>query len=356
MRAIINPNVLELAAYSVPDSSGLIKLDAMENPYPMPEELREPWLQAIADCNLNRYPDPKASALVSTLRRINQIPDSCGLLLGNGSDELIQIILTAVAVPGVSVLAPEPTFVMYGQIAKSLGLAYSGIPLLHENFALDLDRMHAAIRLDRPSVIFLSYPNNPSGNLLNRSDLESIISKAPGLVVIDEAYAPFADATFLDRVSDWPNLLVMRTVSKLGLAGLRLGYLVGHPAWIEQFEKIRLPYNINVLTQVSAEIALSNYPLYETQSKQIRLERESLFQELTELDGIIAYPSRTNFILFKLTGRDATEAFQELRDAGILVKNLSRGHALLNRCLRVTVGNPNENSQFISALKKVIAI
>jgi histidinol-phosphate aminotransferase len=355
LRSIISPNVLGIQGYPVQDAAGMIKLDAMENPYPFPDELRESWLEAIRACDLNRYPDPGARALASTVRSVNRVPDCCGLIFGNGSDELIQILLMSVAIPGASVLAPEPTFVMYGQIARSLGLEFVGVPLNPSGFALDSERMDAAIRRNRPSVIFLSYPNNPTGNLFDESAIEAILSCAPGLVVIDEAYAPFAGATFMDRVSEHPNLLLMRTVSKLGLAGLRLGYLIGHPVWIEQFDKIRLPYNINVLTQVSAEFALSNYRTYELQSDAIRAEREKLFKALGELDGITPFPSWANFILFKVEEQDASNVYQELKNAGILIKNLSKGHRLTHGCLRVTVGNPAENERFICELTRIIS-
>lgn len=354
IHSIINPNVLGMKAYSVQDASGMIKLDAMENPYPLPDELRESWLQAFRACDLNRYPDPGAKALASTVRRINRIPDSCGLIFGNGSDELIQIISMAVAVPGASVLAPEPTFAMYRQIARSLGLEYVGVALNPAGFGLDMKRMDQAIRRHRPSVVFLSYPNNPTGNLFDEQDVEAILSIAPGLVVIDEAYAPFAGATFMNRIADYPDLLLMRTVSKLGLAGLRLGYLLGHPSWIEQFDKIRLPYNINVLTQLGAEFALSNYSFYEQQSREICAEREKLFQSLKETDSITPFPSRTNFILFKVEDRDASDVYRELKNAGILIKNLSDSHELTHGCLRVTVGNPIENKSFIREIKRIL--
>ncbi len=333
----------------------MIKLDAMENPYPFPEELKGAWLQAIGACELNRYPDPAARLLASTVRRIHGVPNSCGLLFGNGSDELIQIILTAVAVPGAAVLAPEPTFVMYGQIARSLGLEFAGVPLHSAGFNLDRQGIEAAIRFCRPSVVFLSYPNNPTGNLFEVSDIEAILSIAPGIVVIDEAYSPFAGATFMNRVQDYPNLLLMRTVSKLGLAGLRLGYLVGNPAWIEQFDKIRLPYNINVLTQVTVEFALSYYSHYARQSDEICAEREKLFHAMGKLDGITPFPSRTNFILFKVDKRSATDVYQQLKNAGILIRNLSQSHELIHGCLRVTVGNPAENRSFIRELGRIIA-
>ncbi|MGR9108139.1 MAG: histidinol-phosphate transaminase [Gammaproteobacteria bacterium] len=355
IRSVITPNVLEMEAYSVQEASGMIKLDAMENPYPFPAELTEAWLETIRALELNRYPDPAAKGLAATLRRTYDIADSLDLIFGNGSDELIQIILMAVAVPGATVLAPEPTFVMYRQIARSLGLEFVGIPLCSADFALDLEAMQAAIRRHRPSVVFLSYPNNPTGNLFDEAQIEAIVSSAPGLVVIDEAYAPFAGRTFLQRLRDHPDLLLLRTVSKLGLAGCRLGFLLGNPGWVRQFDKIRLPYNINVLTQVTVEFALSHYSHYEKQSECIVTERGRLFDELHAIPGLTPFPSRANFILFRVEDRDAGELYQDLKKAGILIKNLSRSHELIHGCLRVTVGNPTENQRFLGELRRILA-
>ena len=330
---------------------GLIKLDAMENPYSWPEDIKKEWLEALKECQLNRYPDPEARHLTQTIRRSNQLSDQFDVLLGNGSDEIIQLLLMALPATA-SVLAPAPGFVMYKQLSDCLGLNYLGIPLLADTFDLDLPAMLAAIKQHQPSVIFLAYPNNPTGNLFSETAILDIIKAAKGLVVIDEAYAPFANASFINALDQYENLLVMRTVSKLGLAGLRLGYIIGNPAIIEQLNKIRLPYNINSLTQISADFALSNKTLFDQQTQKICAERAVVFKQLNELDGITAYPSAANFILFRTPKNRASEIFLSIKEQGVLIKNMSSQGGLLSDCLRVTIGKPEENLAFLAALRK----
>ncbi len=349
--SIFRKEVLAMSAYKVADAAGLIKLDAMENPYSWPEDIKTNWLATLKDCPLNRYPDPEAKHLTATIKRLNQISDQFDVLLGNGSDEIIQLLLMALP-SSACVLAPDPGFVMYKQLSLCLGLNYHGIPLLADSFDLNLPAMLAAIEKHQPSVIFLAYPNNPTGNLFSEASIRDIIKTAKGLVVIDEAYAPFADASFIDSLGQYDNLLVMRTVSKLGLAGLRLGYIAGTPDIIEQLHKIRLPYNINSLTQISADFALSNKALFDQQTQNIRTERSILFNRLNALNGITAYPSAANFILFKTPENRASEIFASIKQQGILIKNLSAQGGLLTDCLRVTVGKPEENTAFIDALIK----
>jgi histidinol-phosphate aminotransferase len=352
--SIFRKEVLAMSAYKVADAKGLIKLDAMENPYSWPEDIKKSWLDALKDCPLNRYPDPEAGHLTATIKRLNQIPDQFDVLLGNGSDEIIQLLLMALP-SSTSVLAPDPGFVMYKQLSHCLGLTYHGIPLLAGSFDLDLPAMLAAIEKYQPSVIFLAYPNNPTGNLFSEASIREIITTAKGLVVIDEAYAPFADASFLNALNQYDNLLVMRTVSKLGLAGLRLGYIVGNPAIIGQLNKIRLPYNINVLTQISADFALSNKTLFDQQTQKICAERSAVFKRLNEIDGITAYPSAANFILFRTPKGQANAIFASIKQQGVLIKNLGAQDGLLADCLRVTIGKPEENAAFLAALIKSLA-
>ena len=349
--SIFRKEVLAMATYKVADAQGLIKLDAMENPYNWPEDFKKDWLEALKDCQLNRYPDPEARHLTQTIRHLNQLSDKFDVLLGNGSDEIIQLLLMALPATA-SVLAPAPGFVMYKQLSDCLGLNYLGIPLLAGTFDLDLPVTLAAIEQHQPSVIFLAYPNNPTGNLFSKTSILGIIKTAKGLVVTDEAYAPFANASFINALDQYDNLLVMRTVSKLGLAGLRLGYIIGNPAIIEQLNKIRLPYNINSLTQISADFALSNKTLFDQQTQKICAERAVVFKQLNELDGITAYPSAANFILFRTPKNKASEIFLSIRQQGVLIKNLSGQGGLLSDCLRVTIGKPEENMAFLAALRK----
>jgi histidinol-phosphate aminotransferase len=350
LTGIIRKEILAMSAYHVADASGLIKLDAMENPYNWPDDMKASWLETLKSCELNRYPDPEAKQLTQTIKTQQVIPTGFDVMLGNGSDELIQILLMALP-PTASVLSVQPSFVMYQQISQSLGLNIVNVPLLADSFDLDLPAMLAAIATHQPSLIFLAYPNNPTGNLFDSEAIKQILNTSKGLVVIDEAYAPFANASFIEELGRYENLLVMRTVSKLGLAGLRLGYLVGAPAIIEQLNKIRLPYNINILTQATAHFALTQHALFDEQTQLICAERTRVFDGLTKQDGITPYPSSANFILFKTPKDKANDIFAAIKQQGVLIKNLSPQGGLLADCLRVTIGKPDENQVFIDALK-----
>jgi histidinol-phosphate aminotransferase len=351
---LIRPDIRALSAYHVPDPTGLVKPDAMENPYGWPEALKAEWLEVLHELALNRYPDPQGAAVQAALREAMGIPSDMGLLLGNGSDELIQMLAIAVAQPGRQVLSLDPGFVMYRMIARFAGMDYVGVPLRSDDFSIDLSVMLDAIEREQPALVYLAYPNNPTGNRFDADDMVRIIEAAPGLVIVDEAYAPFTDCSFLGLLGDWHNLLVMRTVSKMGLAGIRLGYLVGPHAWLEQIDKVRLPYNINVLTQASAAFALKHKPLLDEQARMIRAERQRLQTALSTLNGVHAYPSEANFILMRVAEDRADTVFNGLKDRGILIKNLNGAHPVLKDCLRVTVGRAEENAAFLSALSRLL--
>lgn len=346
--------IRELAAYHVPDASGFIKLDAMENPYHWPADMLEAWLTRLREVPLNRYPDPGAQEVKDLLRQTMQVPAGQDLLLGNGSDELIQMILMAVSGAERVVLAPEPGFVMYKMIATFLNMPYVGVPL-RSDFCLDRAAMLQAIAQHQPAVVFLAYPNNPTGNLFDDADLQAIIQASDGLVVIDEAYHAFAGKTWMERLSQYDNVFVMRTVSKMGLAGLRLGLLAGHPDWLREFDKVRLPYNINVLTQASAQFALHHQAVLDEQTQRITRDREQLLSDLRQLAGIEVFPSQANFILFRTALDKADAVFQSLKEQKVLIKNLSHAGGLLRDCLRVTVGTPEENAAFLSALRLALS-
>lgn len=349
---LFRPQILEMSAYKVADAKGFIKLDAMENPYNLPDDVASKWLEALQDCELNRYPDPAARELNAIIREVNKIPEEFEILLGNGSDEIIQLLLMALP-SGSCVLAPEPGFVMYRQICLSLGLDYHGVAL-NADFSLNLDAMLATIEKHQPAVIFLAYPNNPTGNLFAADDIRQIIKSSEGLVIIDEAYAPFANASFLGELGQHENLLVMRTLSKLGLAGLRLGFIAGKPEIIGELDKIRLPYNINVLTQETAHFALKHYQVFESQTREICSQRGVMLDALNAMPGIKAYESAANFILFQTENIEADIVFQGLKDRGVLIKNLSPQGELLSDCLRVTIGTAEENQAFLKALEQIL--
>ena len=348
---IIRAEILALKAYHVPEAAGMVKLDAMENPYRLPADAQAEIAALAAGAALNRYPDPDAARLKARLREALAIPPGMDLLLGNGSDEIIQMLTMAAARPGAVVLGLEPSFVMFRMIATFCGVRFAGVPL-ESGFRLDADRMLAAIAEHRPALVFIAYPNNPTGNLFDEAAITRIIEAAPGMVVVDEAYHAFAGKTFMPRLADYPNLLVMRTLSKSGLAGLRLGLIAGSEAWLGHVDKVRLPYNVNVLTQLVAEKVLQHQDLLAQQAAAIKAERTRLFEGLKRIPGVQPFPSDANFILFK-TGK-AEQVFNGLRQRGVLIKNLHGSHPSLADCLRVTVGTPEEDAQFLDVLKETV--
>lgn len=350
---LIRAEIRALKAYAVPPARGLIKLDAMENPYTWPPTMVAAWLEALRGVALNRYPDAAAGALKQRLRTQLAVPAGIDLMLGNGSDELIQIILLALTQPGAVALAPAPSFVMYELVAKAVNMKFVGVPL-NDAFDLDMAAMRAAIALHKPAVIFLSYPNNPTGNCFSNAAIEEILDASDGLVVLDEAYHAFAGASYMHRLGSNDRLLVMRTLSKQGLAGLRLGVLAGDPAWLRELDKVRLPYNVGALTQATAAFVLNAQTMLDEQTARIRADRDSLLRALKTLPGVRVWPSQANFILFKIESggmNGARKVFEALLTAGILIKDLSGAGGALAGCLRVTVGTPEENAAFLQALR-----
>lgn len=348
------PWVRELVPYRVEDASGLLKLDAMENPYGLPAALAEPWLRTIEQVALNRYPDPMATTLRRKLLDQQGLAADFGVVLGNGSDELIHMICLAFARrEGACVVCPEPSFAVYRIAAQAVGMTYVGVPLRSEDFSLDLDAMLAAVRRHEPAVIFLASPNNPTANRLADDALEALCAATPGLVVLDEAYYRFADGSRIAALKTLENLVVMQTLSKIGLAGLRVGALFGAGAWLDLLERVRMPYNINALSQAGAVFALTHEAAFQRQIDAIVAARGELAAGLAAIPGIRAWPSATNFILLRTARGQGTATFGALKQRGILIKNLDGGHPLLTDCLRVTVGTPAENRRFLQALEEI---
>lgn len=350
----VSPRVQSINAYAVPPAENMIKLDAMENPYKLPAELNSGWLQALSQCEINRYPDPQCVALKSRLHEVLDIPKRLEIVLGNGSDELILLLTLLLGGKDRTLLAPSPSFSMYKQIIETSGANFRAVAL-GQNFELVLDNMLENIQECQPSCIFLANPNNPTGNCFAERDIKEIIKAAPGLVVIDEAYFPFSGTSFINEIEKYNNVLVLRTLSKNGFAGLRLGLLIAPPQWANQLEKLRLPYNINSLTQVTAEYFLQHYNIVKSQANEIVKSRQNLFIKMKNLKNIQVFPSETNFLLFKV--KDANRTDELLQEAGILIKNLHkpdhRQDPALENCLRVTIGNENENQTFFNALSNL---
>ncbi|WXU00399.1 MAG: Histidinol-phosphate aminotransferase 2 [Catillopecten margaritatus gill symbiont] len=343
----LRADIQAINAYHVPASANMVKLDAMESPFPLADDLIGQYLAYLADAELNRYPSPNALELQQTLRELMAIPEEFGMLLGNGSDELIQLLALACDT-GDTVLSVEPSFVMYDMISKFTRLNYQGVDLT-EDFAIDLPVMLSAIKTHQPKLIFIAYPNNPTGNAFDRTTIEKIITSTDAMVVLDEAYYAYADDSFLADIAKYPNLVLLRTVSKIGFAGLRLGLLIGAKDTVEQLDKLRLPYNINTLTQVSANFLLSEREDIDANAKTILKERTQLASALSAIKSLKVYPSQANFILFKAP--KANELFENLKQNGVLIKNLANAPKLTD-CLRVTVGNNEQNQLFMKIVEQ----
>jgi histidinol-phosphate aminotransferase len=323
----------------------------MENPFPLPAKVARELGEHLAQVALNRYPPAEPAAFKDRLARAIGLPAGMTLLLGNGSDELIHLTIQACARPGATVMSPWPSFEMYDLSSRFDSCRFIGVPLAAD-FSLQRDMLLAAIARYLPAVVFISWPNNPTGNLFDRSTVEAVLDAAPGLVVLDEAYLPFAQDTWLPELARRPNLLVLRTFSKMGLAGIRLGYLCGDPAWLGEVNKLRPPYNVNVLTLATAGFMLDRRALLDEQAALLRAERARLLERLRAVPGVTAFDSAANFVLFRLGGGTAAadRVFAALKSRGILIKNRAHAHPLLAGCLRVTVGLPAENDAFVAAL------
>ena len=348
----IRQDVQSMHAYAIQDSTGMVKLDAMENPFSLPPELQKQLGERLGALALNRYPGDRINVLRTQLAKYAHMPEGFDIMLGNGSDELITLIAMACDVPGASILAPLPGFVMYAMSAQLQGVTFHGVPLT-AHFELDEAAMLSAIATHQPAVVYLAYPNNPTGTLWDAQVIERIVlaqGAQGGLVVMDEAYQPFASQTYMDRVAKHGHVLLMRTLSKFGLAGVRLGYMVGPKALIAEIDKVRPPYNISVLNCECALFALEHADVFAAQAVQIRQEREKLSHSLAQLPGVLVFPSQANMLLVRMP--DATKCFEGMKSKGILVKNVSKMHPLLANCLRLTVGTPEENVRMLAALKE----
>ena len=338
-------------AYAIQDSRGRVKLDAMENPFRLPEALQRELGDRLGRVAINRYPVGCVCDVIAALSTYVKLPAGCKLMLGNGSDELISLLAMACDLPGASILAPVPGFVMYEMSAKLQGLRFVGVTLT-PRFELDEAAMLAAIEAHSPAITYIAYPNNPTANLFDEGAVERIVAAVgaqSGLVVLDEAYQPFSSRTWMDRAGTLPHVLVMRTLSKFGLAGVRLGYMAGQAALVDEIDKVRPPYNISALNAEATLFALAHADEFARQAALLRSEREHLQVVLRETPGVEPFPSEANMILVRVG--DSAAVFAGMKQRGVLVKNVASMHPLLANCMRLTVGTKEENALMIDALR-----
>ena len=350
----IRQDVTSSAGYAIQPSAGMVKLDAMENPFTLPPALKRALGERLAEVAINRYPINKGEVAAALAQHFG-VPSGCKVICGNGSDELIDLLSVAChhpQGPDATVLAPLPGFVMYEMSARLRGLKFVGVPLTPA-FELDERAMLASIEQHRPALTYIAYPNNPTGNLFDERIVLRIVeavSAQDGLVVFDEAYQPFSSRTWMSRLPMHEHVLVLRTLSKFGLAGVRMGYLAGVAALIEQIDKVSPPYNVSGLNAAATLFALEHAEVFAAQAAVLRDERERLLAVLPTLPGVTAFPSEANMILVRV--HDSKRAFEGMKARRVLVKHIAGLHPLLANCLRLTVGTPEENSLMIDALKE----
>jgi histidinol-phosphate aminotransferase len=348
-------DIVSMHAYAIQDSVGMVKLDAMENPHRLPADLQQKLGERLGKLALNRYPDGRVNDLRAALASYADMPAGYDIMLGNGSDELISLLALACDVPGATILAPLPGFVMYAMSAQLQGLKFIGVDL-SADFELDAPAMLAAIAQHKPAITYLAYPNNPTANLWDEAAMAQIIAavgEIGGLVVLDEAYQPFSSKTYLDTIRENPtahqHVLLMRTLSKFGLAGVRMGYMMAPKALISEIDKVRPPYNISVLNYECALFALEHKDVFSDQASELIAQRAMLFDVLSSIPSVKAFKSDANMMLLRVP--DPQKTFEVMKARGVLIKNVSKMHPLLAGCLRLTVGTAEENATMVAAIK-----
>lgn len=347
--SLVRPEILSLKPYVTKLFPQAAKLDANENPFPWPNGMKEElFSEQLA---FTRYPEDAAQELKAALTRYTGVDSAC-ILPGNGSDEMIQLIMTVFGGYGRAVVIHPPTFAMYEITAQVTGTMVERVPLT-KDLNLDVEGILLTAKKAELSLIFLCNPNNPTGTLIPREQLLRVVRESGKMVIVDEAYGEFAGQSISGEISNYPNLLVMRTFSKaFGLAGLRLGYLIGQAKTIEFLNRARQPFNVNAFTQKAGVVALRYLESYKEQVRMIKEETTLLYTGLQEIKGFKVIPTAANFILFQPDDPDFWA--KELLAQGFLVRNLGE-IPVLGRSLRVSPGLPEENRAFLQALRDIAA-
>lgn len=347
----IKTRVRELRPYSLSPARARVKLNQNENPWDAPQEIKQETLRRISDRAWSRYPDFVPQHLHARLGEFSGwMPE--GIIAGNGSNELIQALLMVTVGEGRRVLISEPTFALYRQITTVLGGEVVSVPLTPE-LTYDIKALRIALKSARPDVMIICSPNNPTGCVMDRHDLVSLLEAARGLVVVDEAYFEFSEQTALTLLEQHPNLVVLRTFSKaMAMAALRFGYLLAAPELVREISKSVLPYNLNVISQTAAEVAIE---MYESKLKplvrSICAERDRLYGELTSIPGLAPVHSRANFMVVH-SQVEPRRVFSELLKRDILVRDVS-SYPLLQDYFRISVGTFAENDLLLAALREI---
>ncbi len=351
MKIYLREDLVDLKPYDAEEIPYAYKMDANESPWDLPLEVRQVLAQDLIEGGqLNRYPDSNSTRLRQSIGKYLGV-SSKQVVVGAGSDELIQILTTAFVDKGDRVIYPTPSFGMYRIFTQIAG----GVPVevaLEQDYEYDLDSFRLALTKHNPKLVFICSPNNPTGNMVEHEKLKDFICEFPGIVVVDEAYGEFTRETMIGWIDQLPNLVVLRTFSKaFGLAGLRIGYCLCNKELANQINRVKPPYNINSFSQKAAILTLENMDIVRERIDEILKQRELMYSALKGIDGIKVYPSQANFLLVQVP--DGNSVWQGLYDRGILVRNFSNSPYLQN-CLRVTVADEKANQSFIKAMKEIL--
>ena len=333
-----------------------IKLDQNENPFDLPIELKEQVLTLARAQSWSRYPPPIPGRLIARLAQIEGWPEN-GIVVGNGSNQLILALLTVFIKPGQPIVMPAPTFPIFPRSVELLRGKVIEILLSRENdFAFDPEMIRAAVDAHNPYGLIICSPNNPTGGALTLEQIEDIVRNTSALVVVDEAYWQFNGMTVLPLLTRYSNLVILRTFSKAwSLAGLRVGYLLGAPEVTREVARAVPPFSIDFFAEAAALTALDYVTWAEERTAYLVRERERMFTEMQKIPGIKPFPSRTNFILFSVLSRQVGAVLEELTQAGILVRDMRVQHPILTDCLRVSVGRREENDAFLETLTRLVS-
>ncbi|HSQ76851.1 MAG TPA: histidinol-phosphate transaminase, partial [Bacteroidota bacterium] len=347
MKPLLRPEILELAEYHLVQYPHTIKLNQNENPYELPMDIKREILERLASARWSRYPAFIPREQIDLVaRHAGWVPD--GTLLGNGSNDLLQLLFMAVLERGRSVVISQPTFTLYKLLARGLGAEVREVPML-KGFEFDVPGIIDAARQSDAAMIVLCSPNNPTGSLLGEADVVSVIESTTGVVVLDEAYMHFAPQSLRHLLAKYDRLVILQTFSKaMGAAGLRFGYALAAPSFARQLNKVKLPYSVNIFTLLGAEVLIRRWDMIKGWIAIIMQERERMFEALSGIRGLVPYRSSANFLLVELTGSAPGDVFRRLAERGILVRDVS-SYPQLSQCLRITIGTPDENSALLTA-------
>lgn len=347
---VIKPEVRGLTAYTLKHFDADVKIDQNENPYELPADLKREVVERVLRRPWGRYPEFVPAGVIKTLAKFSGWTEE-GILVGNGSNELIQASLTVTLGPGRRLAVPQPTFTLYKLMATTLQADIEPVLLDAEDMTFDADRLIAASR--NADVTVICTPNNPTGTLLGRETLTRVLKNAKGIVIVDEAYHEFSGQTVVPLLAEHANLIVLRTFSKaMAMAGLRFGYMMAHPEIAREVYKSKLPYNVNIFTLAAAEVIIENHDVLNRGITALIRERDRVLAELQKRPSIRAFPSQANFILIR-TAQPARELFEAIYSHGVLVRDVS-AYPLLERCLRISIGTPEENNRCLAALDQVL--